>query len=366
METQKTEIKYGVGLERDEYVRSQELAFATFQKHALSSRRIFSVVLMVMCVMMLVSEYRLLKTVVFDVAVLVGLMILSELWIMFDQPRQMRKAQKTAYDATLFSGHSFDGVITVTEESISKMTTDETTTISFSQCMAYVESEDMLLFCVRQGKSIVIPSRCLTAEDAEETKRLAFSVIPPMKRYIKEALIPKAEARLPAELPPVAEDDVLVEIPVVYTAGELRANLTDTALRGFVSKFPNKVLLAVFFAAIVYFGAEVPVFPVFLLSLLLLFLLAIVNVLIQSKRMIAVSDGDVCRVTLTLTDKGLRAVGVGKKVQHICVPWKYITRAVERPKEVEFFSEKNSIVTIPKRCIPDMDELRTVVDTYVM
>lgn len=365
METKVTEIKYGVGLEREEYVRSQELAFATFQKRALGSRRIFSIVLMVMCVMTLAAEYYAMHTVVVDIAVLVGLMILSELWIMLDQPRQMRRAQKAAYDATLFSGHSFDGVLTVTEESISKMTADETTTIPFSQCMAYVEAEDMLLFCVQQGKSIVIPSRCLTEEDAQETKRLAFAAIPPMRRYIKETLVPKAQTRLPAELQPTEEDEVLVKIPIEYTAGELRANLTDTALRGFSAKFPNKVLLAVFFAAITYFGAEVPVLPIFLLSLLLLLLIAMMNALVQANRLIKVSNGEIFNVSLELTDKGLRAVGTGEKVERIRVPWKYITRAIERPKDVEFFSEKVSIVTIPKRCISDMDELRAVVDAHI-
>ena len=81
-------MKYGVGLERDEYVRSQQLAFATFQKRAVGGRRIFSIVLMVMCVMTLITEYKVLGTMVADIAVLIGLMILSEVWIMLDQPRR--------------------------------------------------------------------------------------------------------------------------------------------------------------------------------------------------------------------------------------------------------------------------------------
>lgn len=365
METQETEIKYGVGLERDEYVRSQQLAFATFQKRAMGGRRVFSIILMVMCVMTLLMEYKALGSMVMDIAVLIGLMIASELWIMLDQPRQLRKAQETAYDATLFSGHSFDGVVTVTEERITKTTADETTTISFSQCMAYVEAEDMLMFCVQNGKSIVIPSRCLTAEDAEKTKQLAFAAIPPMRRYFKGTFMPKAETRLDTELPSVSEENVLIKIPVEYTKKELRANLTDTAIRGFVAKFPNKVLLAVFFAAIVYFGAEVPVLPIFLLSLVLLFLLAIVNASVQTGRMIKLSNGDVCRISFELTTHGLRAGSVGAKKQRIGIPWKYVTRAIERPKEVEFFANDMPIVSVPKRCISDMDELRAVVDAHM-
>lgn len=356
-------MKYGVGLERDEYVRSQQLAFATFQKRAVGGRRIFSIVLMAMCVMTLITEYKVLGTMVADIAVLIGLMILSEVWIMLDQPRRLRKAQETAYDATLFSGHSFDGVITVTEEGISKMTADETTSVPFAQCMAYVEAEDLLMFCVRNGKSIVLPSRYLTAEDAEETKRLALAAIPPMRRYYKGTFVPKAVERLSTALPEKADEEVLLGFPVTYTAGELRVNLTDTAMRGFVSNFPNKVLLAVFFAAIVYFGAEVPVLPIFLLSLLLLFVIAVINASVQAGRMMKLSDGEVCRVSFELTNLGIRAGGSGEK--RVRIPWKYVTRAIERPKEVEFFANNTSIATVPKRCIPDMDELRSVVDAHM-
>ena len=66
-----------------------------------------------------------------------------------------------------------------------------------------------------------------------------------------------------------------------------------------------------------------------------------------------------------LTEQSLRVMGRGKQARRIRVPWERITRAVERPKVVEFFVDKNRVVVIPKRCIKELEQLREIVDAHM-
>ncbi len=365
MENVLTEIEYAVGLARDEYVRSQTLVSAALRGRRLNMQRLISVALMLMCIASVGVEYHMTGVVDTEMAIVVTLMIVAELWMMLDMPRQVRRGHEAAYDTSLFSGHSFDGVLTVNEKGLVKRTADETNRVSFDRCTAFIEAEDMLLFCVTSGKSIVVPARCLTSEDAEFTKRMALAVISPAKQYVLAPIAPKLETRQPVGVPLPQTDEALVAVNVEYTASELKGHLTDTAIRGFFGKFSSKMLTAVFFTILAYFGLETSPLPLFLLALVLLFLMDIVTVRLRARRAIASSDGDVCRLKLELTDRYVRVTGRGEKTRRIQVPWARITRAVERPKEVEFFAEEARVVTVPKRCITDMEQLRHVVDAHM-
>ena len=361
MENLQDKIEYAVGLTREEYVRSQQVAMGILRGRRVQWQRVFSIVLLVMCVLTVGAEYRLTGSIPVDVAVLVTLMIIAELWVMLDSPRQLRKNHETAYDATLFSGHNFSGALEVTETGLIKRTEDETTRLDFAHCVAYIETADQLLFCVANGKSIVIPARCLTVEDAEVTKQLAKAAIPAKKQYLLAEIEPKLETRVPIG-PLTREDGVMLSLSVEYTESELKSQLTDTAIRGFFAKFSSKMLTAVFFTVLFYFMTNTMPLPMFLSALLVLFLADIFFVRLRANRAITSSDGDVCRLTLSVTDRTLTVTGKGEKARRIRVPWERITRAVERPTEVEFYVEEARLVTIPKRCIPDMDEFRKAVD----
>lgn len=362
MEELQEKLEYAVGLTREEYVRSQQVATGVIRGKRMNGQKLFSIAMLVMCILTVGAEYRLTGIVPVDVAVLVTLMIIAELWVMLDTPRQIRKSQEMAYDATLFSGHNFNGALEVTEQGLTKRTEDETTRLNFAQCMAYIETADQLMFCVANGKSIVIPSRCLTPEDAEQTKQLAKAAIPAKKQYVLAEIEPKLEKRSPIGPLTAENDDVLHSVSVEYTANELKSQLTDTAIRGFFAKFPSKMLTAVFLTVVCFFIADTMPLPMFLSTFIVLFIAEIIMVRLRAKRAIASTDGDVCRLTLTLAERTLTVTGKGEKARRIRVPWERITRAVERPREVEFFVENSRMVTIPKRCIPDMDVFRETVD----
>ena len=154
-------------------------------------------------------------------------------------------------------------------------------------------------------------------------------------------------------------------LSVEYTESELKANLTDTVIREFFKKTPYKMLIALCLTMFIAFGSTVSTLPVFLASMVLLFLVDIVGMRFRTHRAIKVSEGDVCRLRVVLCKHTFRLIGRGERARRISIPWERITRAVERPKEVEFFVENERVVVIPKRCIADMDELRTVVDAHV-
>lgn len=357
-----TEREFVVGLSQEEFTRSQILANNVLRGNHGIGGRLFSVIIMLLCVAMVGMEFRITRQIDPSLAIIMTLMIVAELWFMLDAPRKLRKKNELLYTMSRFSGHSFDGVATVNEFGVTKCTVDERTHVGFSQCAAYIETEDMLMFCMTQGKSIVIPARCLTAEDAEYTKKAAFAVVSPTKRYVLAQISPKLENKQPIGniLKPMEVEEML-RVRVEYTAAELKSGLTDTAVQNFFENFSQKMLVAVFFTILFYFTMEMMPLPFFLMSLVVLFLSDIITVRMRARRAIRVSDGDVCRVQLILTEQYLQITGKSEHVRRMKVPWECITRAVERPKEVEFYAQTR-ILTVPKRCIEDMDELRTIVD----
>ncbi len=365
MEQLLTQTEYAVGLSREEYVRSQQVVTTTLRGKRLGLQPIISIILILMCVGTIVMEYRVTGIIDMGSAVIVALMIIAEVWIMLDIPRKLLKNQEEAYDSTLFSGHSFDGVITVDNEGITKRTADDTTHLKFSECDAYIETADMLLFCVTKGRSIVVPARYLTPQDAEATKKAAEAGMVPFRRYVVSPLVPLLQSKAPVVMPLPKNDEAQLALTVEYTESELKANLTDAVIRGFFKKIPYKMLAGLCLTMFIAFGSTISPLPVFLASMILLFFIDIIGVRFRTHRAVKASEGDVCRLRVELGEHTLRLVGRGEKSRRLAIPWERITRAVERPKEVEFFVEDERVVAIPKRCIPDMDELRTVVDAHV-
>lgn len=360
-----TEIEYSVGLTREEYARSQELVNRTLRGRPQLFSRIFSIAMMVMCVIALAAEYRLTGTIEPALAVVMTLMIIAEVWIMLSTPRQLRKRHEAAYDGTIFSGHCFDGVLKVDEDGVEKRTADDTTRVRFSDCAMFIEAEDMMLFCVNGGKSIVVPARCLTPEDADFTKHVAFAKIPKTRQCLIEPIAAKLETRAPLVMTVPEEDDILLTVNVEFTEKELKGQLSETAMEQFVGLLPQKVLVSVFLTIMVYFAFEITPLPVFLLGMLVLFLWELLRARMRAGQAIRVTDGAAKNVTLELGEKALYIQGKGQGARKMTLPWSYITRAGEWPSEVVFFAEKKRIFTVPKRCIEDMDALRSVVDAHL-
>ncbi len=366
MEQSVPKTEYSVGLTRDEYVRSQALVTRALRGRLATGGRLVSIIAMLMCAGLVAAEYRATGAVEPQVAVILTLMMIAELWTMLALPERVRRQHRAAYDASLFAGHSFDGVVTVDEYGITKRTADEINRVEFARCDAWIEAEDMLLFCINGGKSIVIPARCLTEDAAEQTKGWATAAIPVTRQYRLSELVPLLEAPLPLNTCEAAEASVQLTVCVEYTAGEMRSQLTDTALHAYAENFPQKMLVSVFFTMIFYFIFEMSVLPLFLAGMLLQLFMDVSMARLKAHRAIARTKGDACRLRMELTDRGLQFLGRGEGACRVTLPWTHISRAVERPKEVEFYVERHRFITVPKRCVKDMDELRTMVDRYMI
>lgn len=365
MEERFKELQYAVGLTRDEYVRSQELVNRALRGKPQLFGRIFSIAMMLLCVLALAAEYRISGVIEPALAIVMTLMIVAEVWTILSLPRQIRRRNEAMYDSTVFAGHCFDGVLTVDEFGIEKRTVDETTRVRFSDCAAFIEAADMMLFCVNGGKSIVIPARCLTVEDAELTKKAAFEKIPQTRRYLMEPIAAQLEQRASIKETVGENDEILMTVNVEFTSSELKSQLTETAIQQYVENLPQKVLVSVFLTIMVYFAFEITPLPVFLMGMVVLFFWDIVMARLRARRAIRVTEGAARFVTLELGEKALYIRGRGPSARRMILPWSYITRAGEWPKEVVFFANRIRAFVVPKRCVDDMEQLRQIVDAHI-
>jgi hypothetical protein len=58
-------------------------------------------------------------------------------------------------------------------------------------------------------------------------------------------------------------------------------------------------------------------------------------------------------------------VGKAEGARSLNIPWSHITRAVNCGDTVELYAGESKQLTIPKRCIPDFEELSAVVDGHM-
>ncbi len=362
MEQERLTATFPVQLSKEEYIRSQEVLSKIFAGGRLfGGNRWFSVALVVLCVIMLAVEAKLAGKVDGDLILVLGLLITVEGVMLFLHPRLLRKNSANAYDKTLYTGYSFDGILTVGPEDIRKRTAKGETAIRYVNCPAYVETADMMIFCGREGRSIVIPARCLTAEDAEIVRAAAFNGVPANRRRLLQKLVPATCERLPEPELTVPEEEVLLSVSVVYTDGELRGILVDGALQKLVRTIVTKALFAVSAAVAGYLWLTVSVVPTFLLCFVLFCFMPVIAAALRAGGIVRQTEGDILRLKVDFTENGVHLHGGGGRFRHLRVPWEKVTRAVERPDCVELYAE-NRIATIPKRCVEDMDALRDTVD----
>ena len=364
MEQTVVSTEYAVGLSREEYIYSQTLAAKALRGKYLLGSRVFSVIMMVLCVLAVLFDRKLSGRWDMSLLVIVVLMIGVEIWMFLTTPRHLRRQHGLVYDKTSFHGYSFDGVITVDDRSIAKRNNDSNTVIPFTACTAFIEDAEMLLFCVNGGKSIVIPKRFLTMEDAELTRQAALRAIAPSRCYLfgRVDAVLSEKLPLPDEGVPVPEDP-LMQIAIQYTPKELKSQITEMTMLAYIQKLPQKTLTAVLVTILAYFGFSISPIPSFLLCAVLLFVFSVVGARMRVSRMVAISGGDAGSTRIEMTETAVKIKG--KNSDMLTVPWQCVTRAVETPREVEFFVNGEKAFVIPKRCVEDMAELRRIVDTHM-
>lgn len=358
-----TKTEYPASLSREEYVRSQEL-LSKRVRGATIEPRIVSIVAMVLCIGMAVADFRISQTVDWSLVSLLVLLVGVEVWMMLSLPKQLRKRSEAAYDATLYRGYSFDGVITVEEDAIRKRTATATAVIPYEQCRLFMETADMMIFCGMDGKSIVIPARCLTEETAEITREAALAHVPAPQQWLQEKLIP-AGSDQPISEPVAKSEDAVLTVEVAYTDNEIVSIATEAALQRFGATLPNRALLMTMLASFGYFGMNIKPLPLFLLGMVVLFLIAIMKARIKMRRAITQSERAICHLRVEFSQAQLLLIGKADGLHPIKLPWSTVTRAVECRDSVEFYTGEDRQLCIPKRCINDFEEFRRIVDSLM-
>ena len=153
-------------------------------------------------------------------------------------------------------------------------------------------------------------------------------------------------------------------VRVVYTTQEFMKLVRDTGMRSFIKLLPLysavALMSAVVFGLMAGPGASVIAFAS-VIAALFLFILLSNNA--RARTILARATPEMMTIEYHFTDLGLTARSP-KSQQNVRFGWAAVRRAVERTDSVEFFTD-TSFIRIPKRCIPDMNVLRGLVDAHV-
>ena len=358
-----TTTEYPVSLSRAEYVQSQEILAKRIRGTGMDIR-IVSFVALLICMGMSAVNFRMSHAVDWSLVSLLVLLAGVQVWMMLSLPKQLRKRSEVAYDATLYGGYSFDGVITIEADAIRKRTATATAVIPYEQCRLFIETADMMIFCGLDGKSIVIPARFLTEETAETTRRVALSRIAAPRQWLQEKLVPTGGGQ-PFEEAVSKSEDAVLTIEIAYTDNEIVGIATEAAMEQFGATLPNKASMMTMLAAFGYFGLDIKPLPLFLLGIVVLFLFTLIQARIKMRRAITRSERAICRLRVEISPAQLLLIGKADGMRPIKLPWSTVTRAVECRDTVEFYTGKDRQLSIPKRCIVNFEEFCQLVDSLM-
>lgn len=360
-----TEVEYAVDLNREEYVRSQEI-LAGRAKGMARGTRLLSLFMLVACVVMGIWDFQYANRIDWSLVSLLVLLIGSELWMMLTMPAQLRRRSETAYDSTVYGGYVFFGTVTVENDAIRKRTATTTTVIPYEQCRVYAETADMMIFCGMDGKSIVIPARFLNEHTAEATRQAALKNIPIPRQMLISKLVPGIGEGQTIDLPDQRTDaEVLLTLEVEYTDNEIVGIAAETAMERFYASLPGNCILMTMLASFGYFVFAIKPLPLFLSAFLIVFLVSVIKARIRMRRTITRTERHICKLRVEFTDAYILLVGKADGMRPLRLPWSHVTRAVNCRDTVEIYTGKDRQLSIPKRCIADFEKLSDIIDSHL-
>ena len=354
--------RFGVSLTEDEYVLAQQVLLKATSPFSLIARCLSPFLLgWILLSSMLENGIGTDIQQAISLLLLVIVQVVAIVWI----PRVEKQRHRERYRAALLNGYSFDGVVEITEDAVTKCTVNGKTEIPFSACPLFVESRDVMIFCNPNGKHILLPSTYLTEDDAEFLRQAVLKHIPPNRQKWLKKLEPRAGERLPLPSLEAADEPELYALRFQYTPKELRAFMLEVTVDGVVKQLPTKALVLLFVLTLLIAMDSLFLIPVAAVVMLGWVLLPLVVSPFQVNRAITNTNGAVLTVTVAMTEHAMYIVTQnGKEQRKSRLLWTYVTRAVLRDDSVEFYTP-DKILSIPRRCIDDLDELERVVDTYV-
>ena len=278
---------------------------------------------------------------------------------------RIKSAAENTYNLTLQSGQGYYGIVSVYPDRIEKRN-DSGALVSLELPQAsYIETREMMIISAPLKPYIVLPSRCLTPDDAEAVRRAVFAAVPVPRQRIISSFEPAAKEHIVRpetgafELDKVEEDAITVDVS--YTREEFVKIAVDSALRNYLKFLPFFSVMSLISALMLWllfsFWVGIAAYVIFNAGLIGF------NLYSAKTRSARLYDSlPQARLTACFTEDGitLKAAGGG---QRAAVKWGSITRAVERPDSLDFYS-KAIFIRIPKRCVGDLSGLLEFINSH--
>ena len=293
------------------------------------------------------------------VAMLLVLMGLA-LILFGGMPGYIRRAAARAYDQTVRKGHTYYGTIHVLEDRMTKKSRMSQVTIYYEGKASFIESRDLLVLSEPGNKSIVIPARCLTKEDADVIRRCVREKVDKSRLFTFGDLVPRAAARMNSHTEEPDDKELLV-ITVQYTPQEFVSMVSDKSLKGFVRTLPVYGSISILTGLLIgmlngyYWGLIT-----FVCLISIIFLLTVGWTRLRAALSVRRMPPEALTLRIGLSEKGMtiRSPQQPEQLEYI---WPMVTSAVERTDSVEF-QAGNMFLRIPKRSISDLQTLKALVD----
>ena len=364
-------LTFPVDMTREEYIAFNMLVAKTMGilRHRKGQSLLFAVLLSLCLGMMMVS--RLVFHYVDMISLLLFLLVLGVgLLLLFGLPGYLRRTAARAYDRTIQGGYDFYGIVRVLADRMEKESKSKgiCSAIYYAKNAVYIESKDMMILLAPGSRAIVLPARCMTEKDAELVRRRVTDGVDAVRQRLLHKMTPLAGCRIHVQedgFPSLTrEEEKVIAVSVQYRPKEYVELATDKAGRKFIKMLPlfvgTALVLGLAMALTVGFIWGLTVF-VGLLTLLFLF--QVEGCRVKAKRRIKRLVGELPELEFRFSGRGI-AVRTARQKGDIQYPWFMVTRAVERPQCVEFYTD-SGFFRIPKREIADLTALKELVDNHL-
>ncbi len=271
-----------------------------------------------------------------------------------------RTARKTYHDN---NDNGYYGEILIENGEILKIGGYKRWVIPLNEGSLYVEDTEFMVFASAgsKGHVVLLPARCVTEEMAAAIRAAVFADNSRIKRRVLHRMQARAAAPIPLR-EPLALPQTLWSLRFTYQPEELKTLLTDVGRARLVKQLPITVIgsLGAGMAMVMCFESAWALLFTTPAMILLITLVSSLNAAATAKR---ISQTQTMQVTVNLTERGLdyEILPRGRKIY---IRWQGIERAVETETAVELTLSNSELLRIPKRCIDDMETLRSVIDTH--
>ena len=356
--------QFPANLTRNEYIDFNILVART--TGALRNQKVKLVLLLLMLAVgvtvMVVAKY-LYQYVSVPAVVLLAVLMGLAVVLYGGMPGHIRRAAARAYDQTVRTGYTYYGIISVMADRMTKESRFSQVTIQYGGQAMFIESPDMLILSEPGNRSIVIPARCLTEADSRTIRSLVEAGLGKERCRSYGRLFPRAAARMQrrSEEPDTTAQLVL---DVQYTPREFVGMVTGKTLMGFTRALPVYGSIAILLGLLTgllssYYWGMLIFIGIMVFTLLWAVFLPWLRVRLSVRRMPA--EARILRISFSERGMVITSPGRTERLEYI---WPMIARAVERDDAVEF-EAGNAFLRIPKRCIPDLQLLKSIVDRYM-